>query len=484
MTEDAEGTDWAEENLANAHKAASEAYSSLVRATADICTPKYHYYCDDAEARLPAELVVVANTRRVPIRDNDIFRMGSGEGALEAARVPGKGPAALQFVPITGREGRKALAEWKAAVREDLNTIQASCPDANYICLPEFGFPFGLSHHKSIEVPESDRDWKWLQGSPLLKSRFVCLGSAHRSFYRSAFRTQASMQYENVAVVFPSGTDSSRDPKDVFVAKRDKVAGVARVDGVMIRPQMVSREIAAHFVGMEMVATRRSDLSAPAALKIDPVRLRFAKEAFDFFDTTAGAGKPPVYIRKKSPARKLGEYIDAGGKYELDVFVTKLGVTAVLICYDAFDPSIFLSAVRMYHESSEQEGGFIHQGIDIFFIPAFNRSQKFVDMCQVLSLETNSVVVYVSGDERCDVKSDVFVCGQRCETWAKGMAKDEPFGAFYKVERIPDSEHLHVHRIHRAVIDAAMRHVRLHASPTTRKSLIGPRRRLGPEALG
>jgi hypothetical protein len=481
MTEEVEGTDWAGANLANAHKASSEAYSRLVRATADICTPKYHYYCDDADARLPGELVVVANTRKVPIRDNEIFRIGSVEGALEAASVPGKGPAALRFVPIAGRDGKKAQAQWKTAVREDFDTIQKACPDANYVCMPEFGFPFGLSYHKSIDVPESDTDWRWLQGSAALKSRFVCLGSAHRSYYRSTFL--GSMQYENVAVVYPSGTDSSKDPKDVFIAKRDSLTGVALVEGVNLHIQ-VGRGITAHFENTEITATRRADLSAPAVSEIEPARLRFAKEAFDFFDMTADAGKPPIYIRKKSPARKLGEYIDAGGKYEIDVFVTKLGVTAVLICYDAFDPSIFLSAVRMYHESSEQDGGFIHQAIDIFFIPAFNRSQKFVEMCQVLSLETNSIVVYVSGDHRCQVKSDVFVCGQSCETWAKGMAKDQPFDNFYSVERIPNSEHLHVHRIRRAVIDAAMRHVRLHASPTTRKSLIGPRRRLGAGALG
>jgi hypothetical protein len=484
MTEDTDSTDWPGENLANAHKAASEAYSRLVHATADICTPRYHYYCDDVEARLPDELVVVANTRRVPIRDNEVFRIGSGEGALEAEPVPGKGPAALRFVPIRGSDGKKALVQWKAAVRDDLDQIQKTCPEANYICMSEFGFPFGLSHHTSIDVPDSDSDWKWLQSSAVLTSRFVCLGSAHRSYYRSRFvPTRASMQYENVAVVYPSGTDPSTEPKEIFLTKRDRLTGVALVDGVSLVPQ-VGRGITARFEGTEIVATRRADLSAPACAAIEPARLKFAKEAFDFFDMTAESREPPVYLRKKSPARKLGEYIDANGKYELDVFVTNLGVTAVLICYDAFDPSIFLSAVRMYYDSLEQEGGFIHQAVDIFFVPAFNRSQKFVEMCKVLSLETNSIVVYVSGDDRCRVKSDVFVCGQSCETWAKGMAKDQGHDIFYSLTKIPASEHLHVHRIRKDVINAAMRHTRLHANPKTRKSLIGPPKRLGPEALG
>ena len=283
-------------------------------------------------------------------------------------------------------------------------------------------------------------------------------------------------------MVYPSGNDQSKDLGEVFVAKRDRVTKVARVDGVELNLQ-VDRGIAARFVGMEMTATKRADLSSPAAAKIDPIRLRYAKEAFDFYDTTAEASAPPVYIRKKSPARKLGEYIDVTGKYELDVFVTRLGVAAVLICYDAFDPSIFLSAVRMFYESTEQKGGFIHQSIDIFFIPAFNRSQKFVEMCRVLSLETNSVVVYVSGDERCAVKSDVFVCGHRCQTWAQGMG-DESLEDFYKVEQLSDSDHLHVHRIRKEVIDAAMRHVKLHANLKTRKGMIWPGMRLGQEALG
>ncbi len=464
------------DSLTNSHKAATDAYAHLVRATADICSPKYHYYCDDADAKLPEDMVIVANTRKIPIRDNTFLRIGSTEGALEAVPVPGKGPTDVQFVVPKG--GRRALKQWKADIREDLSKIQSFCPEANYICLPEFGFPFGIEQSSTLEVPTSDGDWRWLQESAVLSSRFVCLGSAHRRYRRSS--RSGALQYENVAVVYPSGRNKSQTPADVFLRRRNNLKGIHQVKGVTIKPQ-VERGISIHFDDTEVSANRQADLYAPACQAIDKTRYVHAKEAFNFIDTTAESSEPPVYIRKKSPARKLGEYIDASGKFELDVFVTELGVLAVLICYDAFDPSIFLSAVRMYYESRSGKGGFVHQAIDAFFIPAFNRSSKFVEMCKVLSRETNSVVIYVSGDDRCKTKSNVFVCGHSCDVWADSMGAEEE--TFYEMRHVPDFEHLHVYRINRQVINAAMRHLRVHASPGVRAGILLGGQRLGEEVL-
>ncbi|WP_439540145.1 hypothetical protein [Sphingomonas sp.] len=464
-------------------EASADAYAHLVRATSDICSPRYHYYCVDEFAKLPDELVLVANTRQIPIKDNALLQLGSVDGALEAEAVPDRGPNAVRFTPVKSRGKNSALTRWKSGLYEDFQQIETLEPRANYVCMPEFGFPFGLSYKAAIELPiKVDVEWQWLQTSEFLSERFVCLGSAHRSFYRTSKTKE--LQYENIAVIYPSGTRSSLDAKKIFEGKRDRVMVNARVTGVEFTATTGSeRGITATFKEHRVSATRRAHLSQPGAAALPKEQVRFAKNAFDFYEMTADQIQPPIYVRKKSPARKLGEYIDASGKIELDVFVTDLGVVGVLICYDAFDPSIFLSAVRMYYDSLDAGADFYHQGIDVFFIPAFNRSPKFVEMCKVLSRETNSVVVYVSGDKRCEVKSNVFVCGHSCEVWAYDMTEGDPEGDVYSLTKMPGHEHLHVYRIKKAVISYAMRCLRTHVGPEIRKDQIMMSRRLGWDVL-
>jgi hypothetical protein len=485
------------------HRASSEAYGQLVRATADICLPRYHYFCDDAVAKLPNELIVVANTRRVPIRDNDLVQVGSDVGALEAVRVKGKDKGALRLAPVD----KKEVTEWKKALHDDFSLIEKFEPRPNYVCVSEFGFPFGLRHQESMPIPPAaDQEWDWLQDTEYLTKRFVCLGSAHRQYRRE--KGKNDLRYENLAVVYPNGKGASRHAKEVFESKRDVLAErlsseeaererrdpgdrVPEIRGVRLsrRGSDKARGISAYFKKEGKSADVRSDLSLKDFARIDPDSRQLAKDAFDFYDATADAGMPPIYIRKNSPARKLGEYIDVEGKIELDVFVTDFGVVSVLICYDAFEPSIFLSAVRMYYESMGKKGGFYHQGIDIFFIPSFNRSQKFVDMCRVLSSETNSMVVYVSGDERCEDKSKIFVCGETCAEWAAQMVTDEegkktgsPKEYFTKT-LIPKHEHLHIYKISRKLVLAAQQEMAKQFPPDIRESLILTPRRMGTAML-
>lgn len=465
----------------NAVELSSDAYGHLVRATSDICSPRYHYYCDDGKAKLPDEIILVANTRPVPIKGNAYFPIGNANGAIEAEPVPDKSPGVVHFVPAKGRSAEQEMARWRTGFQNDLKKIQEVRPEAQYVCMPELGFPYGLNHQAEMVLPRGvDSDWDWLQDSKFLIERFVCLGSSHRTFLRSD--SSDHYQYENVAIVFPSGQDKSKEAEDVFNAKLKSLEDLPQIEGVTLMTQVESG-IAANFTDERVLATRRQDLSSRKVAKIDRDKIQHAKKAFDFYSATGAASRPPLYIKKKSPARKLGEYIDAEGKIELDVFVTELGVTAVLICYDAFDPSIFLSAVRMYYESLSRRGDFYHQGIDIFFIPAFNRSQKFVDMCEVLSRETNSIVVYVSGDERCEVKSNVFICGQSCELWAETMAPGQPPDLYFEREEVEDFKHLHIYRISGEVVTAARRALRSQASPSVRKSKILRDKRLGAGVL-
>jgi hypothetical protein len=465
----------------NSILASSDAYAHLVRATSDICSARYHYYCDDEAVDLPEELVIVANTRTVPIRDNEHFKIGHPTGAIEAEPLRDKSPGAMHFVPRRDRGGAKAISEWKKDYESDIDKIDELEPRANFVCMSELGFPFGLDYRDGLELPpQHDEQWDWLQRSRFVSDRFVCLGSAHRTYTE----TEASdeLRYENVAITFPHGKKSSAAARDVFTAKEERVEKVAQIEGVSF---IEDAETGLSAVFAERITVnRRSLLSSPKVARVDAAKIGHAKKAFDFYESTAAGGSPPVYIKKKSPARKLGEYLDSSGKIELDVFVTKNGVVAVLICYDAFDPSIFLSAVRLYYQCYERKGDYRHQGIDIFFIPAFNRSQKFVDMCKVLSRETNSIVVYVSGDDRCPVRSDVFICGHPCEQWATEMAKGAPPETYYKRTEVPEHEHIHVHRFSKKVVEVAKRHLRSHASPRVRSGLIFGSNRLGAGVLG
>lgn len=473
------------EHLINCHKASSDAYGQLVRATADICSPRYHYFCDDSEAKLPKQLVVVANTRRIPIRDNDLNK----NGALHAVAVEGKSPGAMRLAQVEGRHKAEEMAAWKDSLHEDFKRIEQLKPRPNYVCIPEFGFPFGLEHQETMTIPfDADDDWKWLQGTEYLGARFVCLGSAHRQFFRTQDRQD--MQYENVAVVYPNGKLQSHDAKKVFERKRDDLASVSEVMGVRFTKQASqSRGISAYFKEEDTLVTLRSQLSEPENADIDKSKIRFVKNAFDFYDSTADAGSPPVYIRKKCPARKLGEYIDAEGKIELDVFVTEFGVVAVLICYDAFEPSIFLSAVRMYYESLSREDNFYHQSIDLFFIPSFNKSEKFVNMCQILSRESNSTVVYVSGDDRCSVKSRVFVCGEVCSLWAEKIVEEEgvensvSFSEYFSYETVKGHSHLHIYTISDKLIYAARHEMGRQFPRELRQRMILDPRRMGSSIL-
>lgn len=464
-------------------RASADFFGQSVRASAGLSIARYHYFCADEDARLPDELVIVANTRAAPIRDNALLQVGNVSGALEAALVPGRGGEATQLRPVSGRGSTAELRKWKASVLEDFAQIERSAPHANYVCMSEFSFPFGLSYKAAIELPpKADVEWRWLQSSEFLSDRFVCLGSAHRSSYRTA--RSKELKYENVAVIYPSGTRSSLDPKRIFTSKRDHVMANARVTGVELMTTAGSEGgIIATFKEHRVSATRRGQLSQPGVVQLPQEEVRFAKNAFDFYNSIASDHCPPVYLRKRHAAHALGEYLDSAGKPELDIFVTQNGVIAVLIGQDAQDPTTLLSAVRLYYESMESGGGFIHPAVDIFFIPAFNRSFQFIEMCKAISRETSSVVVYVSSDPRCVVRSEIFVCGQSCADLAGAMTEGERQEDIYSREHIPGHEHLHVYRISRALVSFGMRALRTHMSPQARVDQILMPRRLGAQPL-
>lgn len=114
-------------------------------------------------------------------------------------------------------------------------------------------------------------------------------------------------------------------------------------------------------------------------------------------------------VLKRTPASKAGELLTGLHGIDMQVFDTIIGKLAVVICSDAYDPSIVL---EFFAESGPTE-----YRRDIILVPSYNRSDKLTHMCQVLSLTSRSIVVMVdactqrtSNSDAFD-KSSVWVCG-------------------------------------------------------------------------
>lgn len=126
--------------------------------------------------------------------------------------------------------------------------------------------------------------------------------------------------------------------------------------------------------------------------------------------------KNPLHIKKITPASKIGERLSRCKGIDISTFKTVFGNILVLICADAYDPTIVLEVFS--HSALEDERA------DIILVPAYNMSPKFERMCQLLSLLSDSVVVML------DVCSET--TGRRekrtSEVWNCGWAPEESNG--------------------------------------------------------
>jgi hypothetical protein len=128
-------------------------------------------------------------------------------------------------------------------------------------------------------------------------------------------------------------------------------------------------------------------------------------------------------ILKRTPASKAGELLTGFHGIDMQVFDTIIGKLAVVICSDAYDPSIVL---EFFAESGPTE-----YRRDIILVPSYNRSDKLTHMCQVLSLTSRSVVVMVDAcSQRTSTsenfeKSSVWVCGVPVTNETKGALRDK-----------------------------------------------------------
>ncbi len=463
-----------------------ETFHALVRNTRYSVSFKFHYYCSVAEASLSGiletrDLLFGTSCREVPIEASEKYREGEGwetrvvPGALKKDRLPDRPDGAKQLRPTNFRATKRdnPVKAWERAVDDDLlaidgalEEISKSRPSIQYLCLPEFGFPY-FPIEKLSGAPRYAFDLKtnhpiWWTGALdkvsaalFQEHRFVCLGSAHVAM-RSG--TNKPHQYRNVSVVFPKAHDSSRRPEDIFRSKRDHVLAVCKGTKIAAAAEEVhlttdgnGESLSAHFRRPDFTVHKRIDLDALSEeqkSEVSESAIRYSKDAFDYYNAMEKSRSAPIYVRKNNPALRMGEYLDPRTSTDINIFVTPVGVICTIICYDIFDPAIFLALVRHYVDSDVQDGTYRHPSPDIILIPSYNKHPDFVKICQTLSFETQSIVFYTSGYTACDTKSAIFICGMKLADLAEELGEGQDM-------KPVTAEDIRVGRITKAIYDKA-----------------------------
>jgi hypothetical protein len=121
----------------------------------------------------------------------------------------------------------------------------------------------------------------------------------------------------------------------------------------------------------------------------------------------------PFRVEKRTPAAKIGERLSQRENTNISTFKTMLGTVMVLICSDAYDPTIIFEIFS--------RSGIKRDRPDIIIVPSYNASPKFAPMCQLISLLTDSIVILL------DVCTETIGADEKCCTavWNCGWAPED-----------------------------------------------------------
>ncbi|MCP4934760.1 MAG: hypothetical protein GY927_11280 [bacterium] len=103
-----------------------------------------------------------------------------------------------------------------------------------------------------------------------------------------------------------------------------------------------------------------------------------------------------VFLHNKIvPATKVGEIISPPNSIDVKYYDTKIGRIAVLICVDAYNPTLMFSLIdpQLYKRGGTLRGE--PDQLDFILVPAYNFSPKLYYSCQVLSLLCRCTVLLV-----------------------------------------------------------------------------------------
>lgn len=96
----------------------------------------------------------------------------------------------------------------------------------------------------------------------------------------------------------------------------------------------------------------------------------------------------PILHPKLHAAERTDERISSPERPRIVYYETILGNIAVLICVDAYNPTVVMSLLR-------NRGSLDKDQIDFILVPSYNKSAKLFYACQVLSLLSGSVVMLI-----------------------------------------------------------------------------------------
>jgi len=118
----------------------------------------------------------------------------------------------------------------------------------------------------------------------------------------------------------------------------------------------------------------------------------------------------PILHKKLNSAERTGEFISVPERPRVTYYDTNIGKIALLICVDAYNPTVLMSLLRNRAARGNEQ-------IDYVLVPSYNKSPKLYYSCQVLSLLSGSVVILVdacseskSGEK--PAKTAIFIHGR------------------------------------------------------------------------
>ena len=179
----------------------------------------------------------------------------------------------------------------------------------------------------------------------------------------------------------------------------------------------------------------------------------------------AGYSKPSVYRHNKViPAAKVGERLSAPDGIVAQYYDTKLGRIAVLICVDAYNPTLMFS---LFDPKLRQRGGADENDsdrLDFILVPAYNYSPKLYYSCQVLSLLCKCTVLLVDACSHWSEKGKL-KCHE-VELFFNGRSIDDRLRKSAEIgSSVVNDEHVKVWRLKRNFLRAA--ETEIHGSKPT-----------------
>jgi hypothetical protein len=420
IIEDASKSPTNSNNLRSAKKPIAAALNVLIQNTTSICNIRFRYLSEPAA---PA----------TSFGENGV-KIAAYVGAIstESNKVPKNCTKPLclvenEFGKVWQLQENQATNDWRASYLNELGKI-GNGVNASIVCFQEFAFPYTATKNLSAEA----KDFRKKVRDQLQHSdRFIMLGSHH---YQDD--SAASHSLCNNGVVHTGTKHDVTSTEQHIQNQLSKTLGnpgkIAELEDVEANVELLKSNDNRQLSLKKKLGDHVLEAGSYSDFLKKRLQTKFknqeqelkafrpiVQDVFQYFDSfELDETELQVEIQKNTPALKLKEGIFKLGMHNVDVFATKHGVIAVLICHDVFDPSLLLRAAKVNLDSLQSGRNLVHPKIDLFLVPSFNSSSKFLDACAALSFLAESTVLYTNSYQKTDeTKSALFINGTSVEDW-------------------------------------------------------------------